>query len=113
MKVAVVAEILSVSRLLIRSRSERTLEGRAHSRIRRWALIAIGTWLGLSLSSQAQIVLNEVMADNQGAVENGADFPDYIEIHNRGGGPVALGNYSVTDDPVLPRKYVIPDGTTI
>jgi hypothetical protein len=64
-------------------------------------------------TSQAQVVLNEVMADNQGVVENGPDFPDYIELHNRSTAAAAVGNMSVTDDPALPGKFVIPAGTII
>src|SRR5687767_12353622 len=74
--------------------------------------------LGVSLcliacTAHGQVVLNEIMADNQGAVENGPDFPDYIELHNRSASVAAVGNMSVTDDPALPRKFVIPAGRTI
>ena len=84
---------------------------RVHNRV-------VGSLIGICLcliagAAQAQIVLNEVMADNQGAVENGADFPDYIELYNRSAVVAAVGNMSATDDPALPRKFVIPAGTTI
>lgn len=80
---------------------------------------SLSRWMGviaaasLTSAASAQIVINEVMADNRGAVENGPDFPDYIELHNTSGAPVTVGNMSVTDDPALPRKYVIPAGLTI
>lgn len=86
---------------------------------RRWKLrriieLLVGFGLCVAVSAiQAQVVLNEVMADNQGAVENGPDFPDYIELHNRAASVAPVGNMSVTDDPAVPRKFVIPDGVTI
>jgi hypothetical protein len=75
-----------------------------------WTAAVVGA---LAAGAQAQIVVNEVMADNQGAVENGPDFPDFIELHNRSASAAGAGNMSVTDDPAVPRKFVIPAGTTI
>ncbi len=67
----------------------------------------------LAAAAQAQIVINEVMADNQGAVDNGSTFPDYIELRNTAGFEIIVGGMSVTDDPISPQKYVIPGGTSI
>ncbi|MCW5557083.1 MAG: lamin tail domain-containing protein [Verrucomicrobiae bacterium] len=38
---------------------------------------------------------------------------DWIELHNRGESPVALENWSLTDDPEQPRRYVLPAGTVL
>src|SRR5688500_3153258 len=32
--------------------------------------------------SRGQVVLNEILAENQETLENGDDFPDYIELLN-------------------------------
>jgi hypothetical protein len=61
----------------------------------------------------ANVVLNEIMADNRGSVENGADLPDYVELLNRAAQPADLSNWSLTDDALLPRKFVFPAGTAI
>ena len=61
----------------------------------------------------AQLVINEVMADNRGAVENGSTFPDYVELHNTASFDVFAGGMGLTDDPVSPHKYVIPGGVTV
>ncbi len=58
------------------------------------------------------IVLNEIMADNAGSVGNGGTFPDWIELHNRGGSSIALAGWSLSDDSNA-RKFVIPSGTTL
>ncbi|HKS38092.1 MAG TPA: lamin tail domain-containing protein, partial [Verrucomicrobiae bacterium] len=56
--------------------------------------------------------LNEIMADNLGAVTNGAAFPDWIELQNTGGGTVSLSGWSLTDDG-NPRKFVFPASASI
>jgi len=58
------------------------------------------------------VVLNEVAADNAGSVTNDGLFPDWLELHNRGGALVNLANWSLTDDS-NPRKFVLPAGTTL
>ncbi len=54
--------------------------------------------------------LNEIMADNISAVPNGANYPDWVEIHNAGGSAVNLEGWSLTDND-NPRKFVFPPNT--
>lgn len=58
------------------------------------------------------VVINEVMADNGGSVTNGGAFPDWVELHNRSGAPVNLGNWSLTDNGNA-RQFVFPANTMI
>ncbi len=58
------------------------------------------------------VVLNEVMADNLSAVNNGGTFPDWIELYNSGAQAVDLSGWSLTDDG-NPRKFVFPTNTTV
>lgn len=67
----------------------------------------------LVASAQAQVVINEVMADNRSAVENGSDFPDYLELFNTSTQAVSLAGMSLTDDGTQPRLFVFPAGTTM
>lgn len=60
-----------------------------------------------STPAVSSIVLNEVMADNLGAVNNGGTSPDWIELHNTSGSPVNLAGWSLTDDGNA-RKFVFP-----
>ncbi len=55
----------------------------------------------------AAVVLNEIMADNLGAVTNAGTFPDWIELRNTSGSPLALAGWSLTDDGNA-RKFVFP-----
>ena len=58
------------------------------------------------------IVLNEVMASNQTAVQNGGSFPDWLELFNQGTNTVDISNWSLSDSGNA-RKFVFPGGTTI
>jgi hypothetical protein len=63
---------------------------------------------GANSSGPAPVVrINEVLAENGGAVNHTGTFPDYVEIQNTGGGPVNLAGWSLTDDGNA-RKYVFP-----
>lgn len=53
------------------------------------------------------ITINEVMAENLGAVKNIATTPDWIELYNSGTNTVNLSGWSLSDDG-NPRKFVLP-----
>ena len=53
------------------------------------------------------VILNEIMAQNLTAVNNGGTFPDWIELHNPGTGAVNLVGWSLSDDSNA-RKFVFP-----
>lgn len=61
-----------------------------------------------------ELCINELMPDNEAALadETGAR-PDWIELHNPGAADVDLGGWSLTDDPAVPGKSVLPDGMVI
>jgi hypothetical protein len=58
------------------------------------------------------VVLNEVMADNVAAVNNGGTYPDWVELYNSGATSVDLGGWSLTDDGTA-RKFVFPTNTML
>ena len=58
------------------------------------------------------IVLNEMMAVNRSAVPRGERFPDWIELHNRGGAAVDLGGWSLSDNED-PRRFTFPAATIL
>ncbi|HZL43195.1 MAG TPA: lamin tail domain-containing protein, partial [Verrucomicrobiae bacterium] len=53
------------------------------------------------------VILNEIMAENVDAVNNGGTFPDWIELRNPGGADVNLAGWSLTDDGNA-RQFVFP-----
>jgi len=67
----------------------------------------------LSLTAQANIVINEVLAFNRNAHANGVDYPDVIELYNTGVGAVDLNGYTLTDDIAVPAKFTFTGATII
>lgn len=62
------------------------------------------------------LCINEFMADNTTVIEDPdepGEYPDWIEIYNAELDPVDMSGMFLTDDPVDPTKYPIPDGVTI
>mgnify|MGYP000846269484 CR=1 FL=1 len=62
------------------------------------------------------LVINEVMANNQGGLEDPNEpgtFPDWIELYNFGANPVSLDNLYLTDDVDKPTRFPIPSGIII
>jgi hypothetical protein len=57
-------------------------------------------------------VINEVLAVNSSLVEGGRT-PDWVEFYNGTTNTVNLGNFSLTDDTLQPRRFVFPAGTLL
>jgi hypothetical protein len=70
-------------------------------------------WLGLIHGGAAEIVLNEIQADNQTTVANGGKHPDWVELRNTTAVARDLGGMSLSDDLGVPRKFVFASGTTL
>ena len=59
-------------------------------------------------------LLTEFSAANSGlVVDEDGDSPDWIELSNPFGVPLAIGGYYLTDDALLLGKWRIPDGVTL
>ena len=70
------------------------------------------TW-GTGSTTAGTLVLNEILADNRNAAENGGTHPDFIELRNNGATTYTLAGLNLTDDPLVPAKYVFPAGSTL
>jgi hypothetical protein len=64
-------------------------------------------------SAHGTVMISELLANNVAAVQNGAGFPDVIELYNAGATSADLTGMSLTDDPALPGKYTFPPGTSL
>ncbi|HKX61025.1 MAG TPA: lamin tail domain-containing protein [Verrucomicrobiae bacterium] len=62
--------------------------------------------------SGGALVINEVLANNGSLLEAGRT-PDWLELYNGTTNTVALGDMSLTDDTLRPRRFVIPAGTSL
>src|SRR5829696_3200029 len=78
-----------------------------------WA-IALFFLLTLNCSpAQPAVVINEIGADNRFAFELAGDYPDWLELRNTTPNDVDLSDWSLTDAPLLPRRFVFPRGTVV
>jgi hypothetical protein len=63
-------------------------------------------------ASTPTLRINEVLANNT-RIANAGTYPDIIELFNAGTTAIDLTGKSLSDDPVLPRKFVFAAGTSI
>jgi hypothetical protein len=76
-----------------------------------WMLLQTMFYGGLS-GQVDQIRINEFMALNGTTLmDEDGEFSDWIELFNPGSGDVQLLGWSLTDDPLLPQKWTLPDVT--
>ncbi|HET6410203.1 MAG TPA: lamin tail domain-containing protein, partial [Chthoniobacteraceae bacterium] len=76
--------------------------------------ICFGLKLEGTIPYQAgDVSFNEICADNQGIVSNGGTSPDYIEIYNRTFQSIDMSGWSLSDDVLVPGKYIFPAGIVI
>lgn len=59
------------------------------------------------------VVLNEILADNVFTITNGNTVPDYIELRNPTAQPQSLVGFSLTDDVLVPDKFLFPTNSSI
>jgi hypothetical protein len=59
-----------------------------------------------------KILLNEIAADNQASVQNGAGFPDWLELYNSGTNSADISNWSLSDSGNA-RAFTFPANTII
>jgi lamin tail-like protein/Big-like domain-containing protein/CotH protein len=59
------------------------------------------------------VVINEVLARNDSAVNHSNTFPDMIELFNASGASIDLSDLQLTDDPTQPDKFTFPTNTTL
>ena len=67
-------------------------------------------WFCLSVTSLlGGVVISEFLASNSGGLATAeGGHSDWIELQNEGEAAVALGGYSLTDDPENPLKWTLP-----
>ncbi len=70
---------------------------------------ALGCLSGAALQAQETVTITEFLADNKsGLLDEDGEPSDWIEIFNSGAGPVDLGGWHLTDDPMDLAKWTFP-----
>ena len=59
------------------------------------------------------LVINEVLANNASITETDLRTPDWIELYNGTASSVSLDDLSITDNTLLPRRFVLPSGVNL
>ncbi len=59
------------------------------------------------------LVINEVLAANEGAYENEGTFPDLVELYYDGPAAIDLSGMMLSDDPEQPSQFVFPAGVSM
>src|SRR5829696_4760838 len=75
----------------------------------RCLLVALASLFWLLIPAGATPRLSEFMAENKETLadEDGV-FSDWIEIYNPDASAIDLAGYSLTDEPLFPRKWTFP-----
>ncbi len=77
------------------------------------AICIVGLWLVGGCAGMDKVVINEFVSKNVTGFEDNGTHPDWIELYNRGGKPVDLSGWYLTDDRTDPFRWRIPDGIEI
>ncbi|MCH9022568.1 MAG: lamin tail domain-containing protein, partial [Planctomycetes bacterium] len=64
-------------------------------------------------SALSRLVINEVLAINNMAVNHAGNFPDMIELYYTGTSSINLSGYSISDKLGNPKRFVFPSGTEL
>ncbi len=77
------------------------------------ALLALMICVAWPHTASAQLVINEVVAQNSTAEGPDGGTPDYIEIYNNSTSEVSLNGWTLTDDLLNANKFVFPSTAKI
>ncbi len=64
-------------------------------------------------SASAEVIINEVMANNDNIILPNNDVTDYIELHNPSATAMPLDRWRLTDTPTNLSKFLFPVGVSI
>jgi hypothetical protein len=59
------------------------------------------------------VVFNEIMADNRGAIGTGGNAADWIELYNNSAKTIGLDGWVLTDDVLKPTRFTFPTNSLI
>lgn len=79
--------------------------------------ILFGTMLNAILLTNspvaANVMINEVLADNAGLEEPDGTSPDWVEFYNPSSNAVDMADMSLTDTTLTPRRWIFPAGSIL
>ncbi len=76
------------------------------------AVLVTSLCVALLARAGAELIITEFVADNRdGLLDGDGEASDWIEIHNLGDAGQNLAGWSLSDDPALPARWLLPDVT--
>jgi hypothetical protein len=68
--------------------------------------------LTLSVLGEVRLFVNELMAANSTTIADAnGEYDDWLELFNAGPEPVNVNGFTLTDDPLRPDKWALPDSS--
>ncbi len=79
-------------------------------RLLSFLLIAFFFSCAFAVDPESDIIITEIMASNSGTIsDEDGDYPDWIELYNRGDVSVSIKDWGLSDDESDLFKWVFPD----
>jgi hypothetical protein len=78
-------------------------------------LVILILLIGVTSTSQAQVIINEICATNADIKHDPQyfNFSGWVELFNTGNSSVNIGGFYLSDDAAQPQKWRIPGGTSL
>ncbi len=78
----------------------------------------IAVWLGIMTvppahAASTPVFINEVLASNSTYSDATGNTPDWVELYNPSTNDVNLAGMSLSNDPLRPRLWVLPEGAVV
>jgi hypothetical protein len=79
---------------------------------------AVAVWLGIIVfqpihAGATPVFINEVLASNSTYADDDGNTPDWVEFYNPSTNDINLGGMSLSNDPLRPRLWVLPEGAIV
>ncbi|HUR46834.1 MAG TPA: lamin tail domain-containing protein, partial [Candidatus Saccharimonadales bacterium] len=65
------------------------------------------------IAGAGRLVVNEIMANNATIAEGDGTISDWLELYNGTTNAIDLGDMSLSDSTLVPRRYIFPLGTVV
>ena len=75
-------------------------------------IFLLGFLFFMASQVSGQVVINEILSSNTSInTDEDGEYQDWVELYNNGPAAINLNGYGLSDDPVVPFKWVFPNVT--
>lgn len=76
--------------------------------VSRYCLILFCYCITFTFLSAQSVRINELVASNNDYLDEDGDTPDWLELYNSSNDNISIENWSLTDDLLVPQKWIFP-----